>query len=135
VTGNNVHSFARWKRTYQAGIHWAGVGNSYSHNTVSDGPHNCFLGGGNEADANSTVAGVDCVFDGNRLERCAYEAADTGAFYVCGQMGSAFVNRGNSIVNSVFKDVRNTGVCLSVWCVVVRERRGWRVEWWEYRSW
>jgi len=103
-----VHAFARWKRTYQAGIHWAGVSNTYSHNTVTDGPHNCFLGGGNEADANSTVAGVDCVFDGNILDRCAYEAADTGAFYSCGQQGAAFVNPGNLIINSVFKNVRNT---------------------------
>jgi parallel beta-helix repeat protein len=108
VSGNHVHSFARWKRTYQAGIHWAGVSNSYSHNTVTDAPHNCFLGGGNEADANSTVAGVDCVFEGNVLDRCAYEAADAGAFYTCGQGGAAFVNRGNSIFNTVFKNVRNT---------------------------
>eukprot|EP00935_MAST-01C_sp_MAST-1C-sp1_P002107 g2107.t1 len=108
VSGNRVRNFARFKRTYQAGIHWAGVGNRYTHNIVSDGPHNCFLGGGNEADPNSTVAGVDCVFDSNTLDGCAYEAADTGGFYVCGQMGSAFVNRGNSIRNCTFKNVRNT---------------------------
>jgi len=108
VIGNQVYSFARWKRSYQAGIHWAGVGNTYSYNTVTDGPHNCFLGGGNEADANSTVAGVDCLFQGNTLDRCAYEAADTGAFYTCGQSGAAFVNRGNTIVDNVFRNVRNT---------------------------
>ena len=66
-----------------------GVSNTYSYNTITDSPHNCFLGGGNEADANSTVAGIDCVFDGNTLDRCAYEAADAGAFYTCGQEGAA----------------------------------------------
>ena len=85
-----------------------GVSNTYSYNTITDSPHNCFLGGGNEADANSTVAGIDCVFDGNTLDRCAYEAADAGAFYTCGQEGAAFVNRGNSIANTIFKNVRNT---------------------------
>jgi hypothetical protein len=80
VIGNHVYSFARWKRTYQAGIHWAGVSNTYSHNVVTDSPHNCFLGGGNEADADSTLAGVDCTFDGNTLNRCAYEAADAGEY-------------------------------------------------------
>ena len=108
VSWNYVHGFARWKRTYQAGIHWAGVGNTYSHNTVTDGPHNCFLGGGNEADGNTTVAGVDCTFEGNMLDTCAYEAADAGAFYSCGQQGTAFVNRGNTIVGNVFRNVRNT---------------------------
>ena len=108
VSGNQVHSFARWKRTYQPGIHWAGVGNTYSRNTVTDGPHNCFLGGGNEAEPNSTLAGVDCVFEGNTLDFCAYEAGDAGAFYTCGQMGAAFVNRGNALVNNTFRNVRNT---------------------------
>lgn len=107
VHGNFITDFARWKRTYQAGIHWSGVGNTYSKNIVRGGPHNCFLGGGNEADS-STVAGVDCLFDGNILDGCAYEAADTGAFYVCGQKGTAFSNRNNTIQNCTFMHVRNT---------------------------
>eukprot|EP00037_Helgoeca_nana_P004943 m.48610 g.48610 ORF g.48610 m.48610 type:complete len:263 (+) comp15924_c0_seq1:128-916(+) len=80
VNNNHVSQFALWKRTYQAGIHWNGVANTYSNNVVTDGPHNCFLGGGNEADANISLAAVDNVFDGNTLDRCSYEAADTGAF-------------------------------------------------------
>lgn len=103
-----MRRFSRWKRTYQAGIHWAGVGNTYRHNDIADGPHNAMLGGGNEADAGSTVAGVDCVFEGNAIDRCSFEAADTGAFYVCGQMGSAFVNRNNTVVNNRFSRIRNT---------------------------
>ena len=108
VSNNSITRFALWKRTYQAGIHWAGVANSFTDNNVSNGPHNCFLGGGNEADPSSTLAGVDCLFEGNSLEGCAFEAADTGAFYVCGQMGSAFINRNNTIRNNMFRDIRNT---------------------------
>ena len=36
----------KWKRTYQPGIFWGGVGNTFRANTVSFGPHNGFLGGG-----------------------------------------------------------------------------------------
>ena len=71
-----------------SGIHWAGVNNTYSHNTLSDAPHNCMLGGGNEGD------GVNCLFEYNTLDRCGFESSDTGAFYTDGQEGSAYVNRG-----------------------------------------
>ena len=107
VTGNTVSRFARHKRTYQAGVHWSGVGNVYSRNSVSDAPHVCFLGGGNEADSDS-LAGVDCRFEDNEISNCTYEGRDAGAFYVCGQKASAFVNRGNVLRNNTFKHVRNT---------------------------
>ena len=50
--GNNlltecvIRNWSRWKRTYQPGISWAGVGNNYTHNTVSNAPHAGILGGG-----------------------------------------------------------------------------------------
>lgn len=108
----NVTKFALYKRTYEAGIHFSGVSNMYTGNRITESPHNCILGGGNEADANSTAA-VDCLFANNILDTCSYEAADTGAFYVCGQSGTAFVNRNNTIMNNTFKNIRNvvgTGV-------------------------
>jgi len=112
VSENVVSRFARHKRTYQAGIHWAGVSNKYVRNSVSDAPHVCFLGGGNEADtgsgANDTLAGVDCLFESNQIANCTYEGRDAGAFYSCGQMASAFVNRGNVLRNNSFHGVRNT---------------------------
>lgn len=37
VTGNFVTRMAQYKRTYQPGIHWGGVKNNYTHNTVVDG--------------------------------------------------------------------------------------------------
>ena len=86
---------ALYKRTYQPGIHWAGVNNTYSHNVVSHGPHNCVLGGGNEADADE--GGVGNVFEFNTFERCSFESSDTGAFYTCGQQATAFVNPGNEL--------------------------------------
>jgi len=41
VTNASITSFALWKRTYEAGIHWSGVGNTYRKNVVRNGPHNC----------------------------------------------------------------------------------------------
>jgi hypothetical protein len=50
VENNSVHHYARWKRSYQPGIFWGGVGNVFRGNSVSFGPHNGFLGGGDFAD-------------------------------------------------------------------------------------
>ena len=105
VTRNNVTRMAQYKRTYQAGIHWGGVGNLYSHNNVHDGPHNCFLGGGNEA---GSFGGVNNVFEYNTIDNCAFESSDTGAFYSCGQAATAFVNAGNILRHSTFSNIRST---------------------------
>eukprot|EP01050_Picozoa_sp_SAG11_P050043 SAG11_NODE_27668_length_330_cov_0.900433_1_plen_91_part_01 len=48
VTHNRISNFSLVKRTYVPGIFWQGVGNTYSHNVITNGPHNCILGGGNE---------------------------------------------------------------------------------------
>ena len=40
VRGNEIHHYAQWYRTYQPGILWAGVGNTYSLNHIHDAPHN-----------------------------------------------------------------------------------------------
>ena len=77
-------------------------GGRYSHNTIASAPHNCMLGGGNEGD------GVQCLFEFNQFDRCAFESSDTGAFYTCGQQASCFVNRGNVLRHSTFTNVRNT---------------------------
>eukprot|EP00040_Diaphanoeca_grandis_P010137 m.51911 g.51911 ORF g.51911 m.51911 type:complete len:787 (-) comp21518_c0_seq1:23-2383(-) len=126
-----ISTFSLWKRTYQAGIHWSGVSNHFIDNVVTNGPHNCFLGGGNEAD--QTIAAVDNVFQGNVLEDCAFEAADTGAFYVCGQSGTAYVNRNNTILQNMFHHVRNTvptGVqTASVQAIYLDDQMsGWTIE-------
>ena len=111
VRNCRVTKFALWKRTYEAGLHFSGVSNLYEGNTIIDSPHNCILGGGNEADS-STTSAVDCVFRRNVLDTCSYEAATLGLF-TCGQAGTAFINRNNTIYNNTFKNIRNvvgTGV-------------------------
>jgi hypothetical protein len=62
--GNRVYHISQYKRTYQPGLHWGGVNNTYSHNHLSDGPHNCILGGGNEGPA------ANCLFEYNTLDHC-----------------------------------------------------------------
>eukprot|EP00039_Didymoeca_costata_P020978 m.343007 g.343007 ORF g.343007 m.343007 type:complete len:652 (-) comp22208_c0_seq1:127-2082(-) len=101
--GNTVFGNAQRTRTYQPGIEWGGVGNYYAHNTVTDSPHNCFLGGGNEARA------MECTFEYNVIQRCAFETSDVGAFYTCGQQASAWVNRGHIFRHNSFSDIRNEG--------------------------
>eukprot|EP00039_Didymoeca_costata_P009071 m.120145 g.120145 ORF g.120145 m.120145 type:complete len:652 (+) comp14348_c0_seq2:16-1971(+) len=113
VLGCNVHHYARWKRTYQPGVFWAGVGNTYSSNTISWGPHNAFLGGGNEADCYNgkfmqICGGNDNVFEHNTISDVAYECDDTGAFYTCGQDSTAWINRGNVLRNNTFIRIRMT---------------------------
>ena len=71
VQGNRVAEFARWKRTYQPGIRFLGVGNSYVGNTVRDGPHQGMLGAGN-----------DHLFEGNSFVHLCYETTDSAAWYV-----------------------------------------------------
>ena len=50
--GNNlltqclVTDWSRWKRTYQPGISWGGVGNNFTNNRLSNAPHAGILGGG-----------------------------------------------------------------------------------------
>ena len=99
LVGSTVRRPARWKRTYMAGVRWGGVNNSFVSNHVSDGPHNCMLGGGNE------IPAALCTHENNTLERCAFEASDTGAWYSCGQKGT-WVNRGNVARRNTFRDIR-----------------------------
>ena len=111
VTHSKITGYARWKRTYMPGIFWAGVGNRYAHNKISYGPHNAILGGGNEADCYSgsgSCGGNDCVFEHNNISDVAFECDDTGAFYSCGQDGTAFITRGNIVRNNTF-----TRVCMT----------------------
>jgi hypothetical protein len=118
ATHNHIANFSLVKRTYVPGIFWQGVGNSYSYNTVVNGPHVCVLGGGNENWPWNVLhpevgSGSQCTFEGNTLDTCAYECApDCGAFYTCGQGGSAWVNRGNVLRNATFKNIGGIGVYL-----------------------
>eukprot|EP01050_Picozoa_sp_SAG11_P002562 SAG11_NODE_131_length_15487_cov_5.744996_8_plen_539_part_00 len=103
VRANRIHHIALWKRTYQPAIRFAGSGNVYADNRVGFAPHTCMTGGG-----------VNLSFTGNTIDTCCYESSDVGAFYVCGQGGTAFWGgRGSVVVNNSFLNIRNldgTGV-------------------------
>lgn len=96
---NHIHHFALWKRTYNPALLWAGVGNIYALNDVHDGPHNGFLGGGNEG------GGVGCIFEYNTFRELAFETADVGAFYSCGQSGTGWANPANVVRHNSFRDI------------------------------
>ncbi|XP_062523158.1 uncharacterized protein LOC134197826 isoform X2 [Corticium candelabrum] len=93
VSGCNLSRWSRWKRTYQPGLSWGGVGNTYTKNEISNGPHSGILGGGN-----------DCTFTYNLLSTLCYEATDSGGFYT----GRSWIDRGNVIAHNVFKSIRAT---------------------------
>lgn len=107
ATNNTITNFALLKRTYQPGVHWGGYNNSFSFNTISNGPHNCILGGGNEVDPDAGAAAN--IFEYNHIEKCSYESSDTGAFYTCGQQANAFVNPGNELRHNTFANIFNVG--------------------------
>ena len=141
VTHTEIHHYAQWVRTYQPAILWAGVGNVYSFNHIHDAPHNGILGGGNEAtcSTNETTVveemcgGNDCVFESNLIEHTNYECDDSGAFYTCGQRGTAFINRGNVLRNNTFRRVRQEDTTFlgypSVQAIYLDDQMsGWLVE-------
>jgi len=96
------------------GIFWAGVGSEFSYNTISWGPHNAILGGANEAVCDPATGysgpcgGSDNTFEYNEISDVAFECSDTGAFYSCGQQGTAWVTRGNVVRGNKFTRVRMT---------------------------
>ena len=108
IENNRVHHYALWKRSYQPGIFWGGVSNTFRANTVTFGPHNGFLGGGDFAD------GVNNLFEGNHVADCTFDTIDSGGFYTCGQRGAAFTNRGNILRNNTFARIRNTAGLVQV---------------------
>ena len=143
VHGNEIHHYAQWVRTYQPGILWAGVGNAYTANYIHDAPHNAILGAGNEAtcSGNGTESSIveamcggnDNLFESNVIEHTNFECDDSGAFYTCGQQGTAFVNRGNVLRNNTFRRVRQEDVTFlgypSVQAIYLDDQMsGWLVE-------
>ena len=88
---NLIFDYARWKRTYQPGVSFFGVGIHVLDNDISGAPHQGVSGAGNE-----------CLFEGNYVHDLCYEASDSGAFYV----GRSWSQRGNRIVGNIFENVQ-----------------------------
>ena len=101
VNHNHIYNFARWKRTYIPGLFFGGVGNDYSYNNITFGPHNGIDGGGNEAQS------CDNNFTYNLLQNTTFETSDSGSFYTCGQSKQGWINRGNLFAFNTVKNIRN----------------------------
>jgi hypothetical protein len=110
VVGSEIHHTSRLFRTFQPGLHWVGVGNTFRGNHVHDVPHHAINGGANLATCTSEsgwgrpayvpddldICGSnDNLFEGNLVERAVYECNDSGAFNTCGQEGTAYTERQN----------------------------------------
>lgn len=93
VTSCTLTRYARTKRTYEAGIAWSGVGNTYALNAISWAPHNGMLGGG-----------VNNSFLKNSFDHLCYEVSDSGAWY----SGRSWTNRGNRLAGNFFVHIRTT---------------------------
>jgi len=105
VQGATITRMGRWKRTYQAGLFWGGVGNVFRDLDISHGPHNGVLGGGNEA------AGVSTLFENVTISHVASEVSDSGAFYTCGQAGQGWINPNVTLRGCTFRHIRNVVPC------------------------
>ena len=94
VQGNTLHDFSLWKRMYQPGINFDGVGNRFENNTMYNAPHSGMLG---RADSSN--------FTGNNFTQLCTESGDAGAWY----SGRSWADRGNSIMHNIFDRIKNTG--------------------------
>jgi hypothetical protein len=91
ATGNHVHHYSRWKRTYQAGVEIVGVGHEVIGNHIHDAPHTGIAFSGN-----------DHVIARNVIERVCEETNDAGAIAA----GRDWTMRGTVIRDNVIRDVR-----------------------------
>jgi hypothetical protein len=94
VQANTLHDFSLWKRMYQPGIDFDGVGNRFENNTMYHAPHSGMLG---RADSSN--------FTGNNFTELCTESGDAGAWY----SGRSWADRGNSIMYNLFDRIKNTG--------------------------
>lgn len=114
VTNCTVSDWSQWKRTYQPGLAWGGVGNNYTYLDISNGPHAGILGGGEHRKncqqyfsikySPPYPAGNNCIFEYNYLHDLCYEVTDSGAFYT----GRSWILRGNIIRYCHFANVQTT---------------------------
>jgi len=92
IVDSTIANFSSFVRTYTPAIGWAGVGFDVRNVSIRHAPHSAVMGSGNDAH-----------FDALVVEDVAWEVSDSGAFY----SGYSWVKRGNSVTNSIFRDVVN----------------------------
>ncbi|MBR4171895.1 MAG: right-handed parallel beta-helix repeat-containing protein [Kiritimatiellae bacterium] len=70
LENNRIHDYAKFQKTYAAGIHVNGVGQVIRHNKICNAPHCAVLYGGNEH-----------LFEYNDVHHVLLETGDAGAYY------------------------------------------------------
>ena len=86
-----IENFSRISKTYTRAINLSGVGNTATHNEISDGEHMAI-----------GFSGVNNVISYNEVYDVCKEVDDAGAIYV----GRTWVDRGNMIINNYIHDLR-----------------------------
>ena len=90
VSRNRIHQFSKWKRTYNPGISFNGVGHVFSSNHIGSSPHAGALG-----------LAIKTHWENNVFYNLTYECTDSGAWYA----GRTWVARSNSFVGNLFVDI------------------------------
>ncbi len=91
----HLHHYARWSRTYQAGVHVDGCGVRVAQNLIHDAPHNAVLYTGNEID-----------IAGNEIYRVCLETGDAGAIYT----GRDYTYLGNAVRDNYIHHMGGVGM-------------------------
>lgn len=91
----HLHHYARWSRTYQAGVHANGVGIRVAHNLMHDAPHKGILYWGN-----------DFTLEANEIYRVCLETGDAGAIYT----GRDYTYRGNVVRDNFIHHMGGLGI-------------------------
>lgn len=94
VENNHIHHYARWTRSYQAGVNISGVGIRVAHNLIHDAPHNAILHNGNEL-----------TIEYNEIYAVCLESGDAGAIYT----GADYTYRGNIIRHNYIHHMGGVG--------------------------
>ncbi len=82
VRGSHIHHYSRWKRTAQAAIEIAGVGNRATNNLIHDAPNMAIA-----------LFGNDHVIERNEIHHVCLETNDAGAIYA----GRDWTMRGTTV--------------------------------------
>lgn len=91
IRDSEIGYFSRWPRTYNAGLGFGGVANTWEGNCVHNAPHTAISGSGN-----------DLLFAKNYISDVLGEVGDSGAWYT----GRNWATRGNVLRNNTFYRLR-----------------------------
>lgn len=95
VLGNHIYDYARWTRTYVAGVCATGVGLRIAGNLIHHAPHIAVLFWGN-----------DIVIEDNEIHHVCLETGDAGAIYT----GRDYTFRGNVIRRNFIHHMGGVGM-------------------------